>query len=92
MEEKHRFVSLAGTGKFTVTELCTEFKVSRKTGHKWLRRYQAEGSGGLRDRSRRPHGCAQQTAEPIEQLILQERRRHGRLSRDSRPEEQKLVA
>jgi transposase-like protein len=41
MEEKHRFVSLADTGKFSVTELCTEFKVSRKTGHKWLRRYQA---------------------------------------------------
>ena len=76
MEEKHRFVSLAGTGQFTVTELCTEFKVSRKTGHKWLRRYQAEGSGGLRDRSRRPHGCAHQTAGQIERLILRERRRH----------------
>ena len=30
MEEKHRFVSLADTGKFSVTELCTEFKVSRR--------------------------------------------------------------
>jgi transposase-like protein len=40
MKEKQRFVCLAGTGKFTVTELCADFKVSRKTGHKWLRRYQ----------------------------------------------------
>jgi len=29
MEEKHRFVSLATTGKFTLTELCPYFKVSR---------------------------------------------------------------
>ncbi|MCX6953090.1 MAG: helix-turn-helix domain-containing protein [Verrucomicrobia bacterium] len=76
MEEKQRFVSLAGTGKFTVTELCAEFKVSRKTGHKWLRRYRAEGAAGLRERSRRPRGCAHQTAAQIERWILQERRRH----------------
>ncbi|MFI5337292.1 MAG: helix-turn-helix domain-containing protein, partial [Opitutales bacterium] len=78
MEEKQRFVSLAGTGQFTVTELCAQFKVSRKTGHKWLRRYRAAGASGLRDRSRRPHGCVHQTAEEIEQLILRERRRHRR--------------
>jgi len=83
MEEKHRFVSLAATGKFSVTELCTEFKVSRKTGHKWLHRYQAEGTAGLRDRSRRPHGCAHHTAEPIERLIVQERRRHRTWGRRS---------
>ena len=56
-----RFFSLADTGKFSVTELWTEFKVSRKAGDKWLRRYQAEGTIGLRDRSRRPHGCAHHT-------------------------------
>ncbi len=28
----------------------------RKTGHKWLGRYRLEGSGGLLDRSRAPHG------------------------------------
>jgi transposase InsO family protein len=76
MEEKHRFVSLATTGKFTLTELCADFKVSRKTGHKWLRRYQAEGTPGLRDRSRRPQRSPEQTVAQIEQLILRERRLH----------------
>lgn len=76
MEEKHRFVSLASSGRFTLTELCADFKVSRKTGHKWLRRYQAEGTPGLRERSRRPRGSPEQTLARIEQLILQERRRH----------------
>lgn len=39
MEQQHRLVSLAGTSKFTVTELCADFQISRKTAYKWLRRY-----------------------------------------------------
>jgi transposase len=76
MEQKHRFVSLAGTGKFTVTELCSDFHVSRKSAYKWLKRYRKEGAAGLRDRSRRPHGCSHQTAEKVQRLILRLRRRH----------------
>lgn len=76
MEEKHRFISLATTGKFTLTELCSDFKISRKTGHKWLRRFQAEGRLGLQDRSRRPQHSPKQTVARIEQLILRERRLH----------------
>jgi len=45
MEEINRFVSLAASGRFTVTELCADFHVSRKTGYKWLRRYEAEADG-----------------------------------------------
>lgn len=76
MEAKLKFSSLAATGRFTVTELCKDFGVSRKTGYKWLRRYAAEGAAGLHERSRRPHGCAHHTAEKIERLVLRERRRH----------------
>ncbi len=75
MEEKHRFISLAGSGRFTLTELCTDFKVSRKTGHKWWRRYQTDGVRGLQERSRRPWHCPHHTSEQIEELILRERRR-----------------
>ena len=76
MEEIIRFVLLAQTDRFTVTELCADFHVSRKTGHKWVVRYRKEGTAGLRERSRRPHGCAHQTALRIERLILRERRLH----------------
>ena len=75
MEEKHRFVSLAGSGRFTLTELCRDFKVSRKTGHKWWGRYRAEGVRGLQEHSRRPRHCPHHTSEQIEGLILRERRR-----------------
>ena len=73
MEKKLQFVSLAATGRSTFTELCAEFHVSRKTGYKWRERYRREGAAGLRERSRRPHGCSHHTVARIEQLILRER-------------------
>ncbi len=39
MEEKQRFVNLMESGHFAVSELCEEFGVSRKSGHKWLAEY-----------------------------------------------------
>lgn len=62
MEQKQRLVSLVGTGKFTVTELCADFHISRKTAYKWLRRYREAGTDGLHDHSRRPHGCTHQSS------------------------------
>jgi hypothetical protein len=39
VEQKQQFVSLAGSGHFTVTELCGQFWISRKTGYKFLARH-----------------------------------------------------
>lgn len=39
MGEIIRFVSLAATGRFTMTELGADFHVNRKTTYKWLHRY-----------------------------------------------------
>jgi len=36
MEEIIRFVMLAQTDRFTITELCEQFGISRKTGCKHL--------------------------------------------------------
>ena len=36
MDEKLRFIHLAKSGRFTMTELCYDFSISRKTGHKYL--------------------------------------------------------
>ena len=43
MEQKQQFVSMAGSGHFTVTELCVQFGISRKTGHKWHARHAGGG-------------------------------------------------
>jgi putative transposase len=41
-------------GDKPMTELCLEYGVSRKTGYKWLGRYNEGGPGALEDRSRAP--------------------------------------
>lgn len=76
MSEKDRFVILAKTGRFTISELCKDFGISRKTGHKYLQRYKAEGRPGLQERSRRPKNFPNATVEIVENLILKERIKH----------------
>jgi len=76
MEQKQQFVSLAGSGHYTVTELCLEFGISRKTGHKWLRRHEEDGMAGLEDRSRAPKSVKGRTSDDVERLIVAERRLH----------------
>ena len=76
MEEKQRFVNLAHSGRFTVTELCAEFGISRKTGHKWLARHAEAGMKGLEERSRAPHGVTGRTPDGIERLIVGGKRLH----------------
>jgi transposase len=76
MEEINRFAVLAKGGPFTITDLCEQFGISRKTGYKHLERYAAEGVRGLQPRSHRPHQFPQITDEAVEALILTERRLH----------------
>lgn len=75
-EEKLRFVNLAQSDRYTVSELCEEFGISRKTGHKWLARHSEEGEKGLEERSRAPKSVAQRTGGDVERLIVAERRLH----------------
>jgi transposase len=65
---------LAQSDRFTVTELCEQYGISRKTGYKHLERYAANGLKGLAERSHRPHHFAQLTDEVVEALIVEERR------------------
>ncbi|MBK8475484.1 MAG: helix-turn-helix domain-containing protein [Opitutaceae bacterium] len=76
MEEIIRFVMLANSDRFTLTELCEQFGVSRKTAYKHLARYEADGLKGLQVRSHRPLRSPQRTDADVEALILAERRRH----------------
>jgi transposase InsO family protein len=75
MEQKQRFVLLAESGHFTISELCEQFEISRKSGHKWIKRYQADGLKGLEDRSRAPRSSPARTGVKIERLIVGARRR-----------------
>lgn len=54
MEQRARFVLEAQQGRFTMTELCDRYGVSRKTGYKWIERYAGHGIAGCDDRHRAP--------------------------------------
>lgn len=54
LELRRQFISRWQLGDESISELCEEFGVSRKTGHKWLKRFKQGGSEGLRDQHRRP--------------------------------------
>lgn len=78
MEQRLDFVREYDTGLFTMTELATQYRISRKTGYKWLERYRAEGVDGLRDHSRRPQASPHATEPELVQRLLTWRRRHPR--------------
>ncbi len=49
------FVLIAREPYVSMSEVCRQFGISRKTGYKWLGRYKSEGLSGLLNRSCRPH-------------------------------------
>lgn len=50
VSERLRFISLVENSNDSFSEVCREFGISRKTGYKWLRRYDEEGPAALEDR------------------------------------------
>jgi transposase len=58
---------------WTVTMAAEAQGCSAATGYKWLRRFRAEGHGGLQDRSSRPHRSPTRLSHAREQAILQRR-------------------
>ena len=73
-----RFISEYLSGLFTMTDLTAQYGISRKTGYKWLERYQAAGPGALADRSRRPHAHPAATDTKVVDALLAVRQRHPR--------------
>ena len=68
MQEREKFVADVENRIDTVTALCNQYGISRKTGYKWIKRA-AEGQR-LCDQSRCPHQQPSKTARETEALIL----------------------
>ena len=71
---REEFVRYALLSDSNISELCRRFSISRKTGYKWLSRYQSEGNEGLCDRSKRPHHSPTRSNENIESLVIATRK------------------
>ena len=54
MEQKIEFICEWRTGKYTITELCKSFELSRPTAYKLILRFKNQGYEGLREHSISP--------------------------------------
>jgi putative transposase len=70
-EQRQKFIQEVLIGGKTITDLCKEFQISRKTGYKWIRRHEEHGVEGLKDQIRRPHFQAGETNAVLVQKILE---------------------
>lgn len=74
MNERLSFIASWLEDEVSMSELCRRYGVSRKTGYKWVDRYQAAGLAGLQERSRAPLRHAQQIAPAMIAAALAARR------------------
>ena len=68
VEELRKEFVLASQNNANFSALCREFGITRKTGYKWVERYN-EGIS-LSDKSRKPFNIANKTPDEIELLII----------------------
>ncbi len=68
--EQERFIMAYQEGREDFSALCRGFGISRKTGYKRLKRYQAWGFEGLGDLSRAPHSHPGEIAMEVEELVV----------------------
>ncbi len=61
-----------------VAHVAKAMGVSRQCAHRWLARYDTEGSAGLWDRSSRPHHSPTRTSPEVEAEVLAARAEHRR--------------
>jgi transposase len=76
MTERLSFIDLYHTRLWSMTELCTRFGISRKTGYKWLGRYSQEGLSGLREKRRVPRHCPHRIAPEVAAMLWEAKRLH----------------
>lgn len=70
VDERKVFVERYRDGE-SMTALCREAGISRKTGYKFVERYERLGEAGLLDSSRRPRRVAKQTPEAVVDRIVE---------------------
>lgn len=75
IEARQQFIAerLAGKSSESMAALCRRHRISRECGHKWWRRFQAEGRQGLQVRPRWPQSAQKLRERWAERLKLVQR-------------------
>jgi len=77
LDQRRRFVDDVRTGRWSMSDLCARYGISRPTGYLWRARYEAAGVAGLEPRSSTPQTCPHQTPAAIEAAVVAARRKYG---------------
>jgi transposase InsO family protein len=64
------------TGKYSITELCRAFEISRPTAYRLIDRFEKLGFEGLKEQSRSPQKHPNSTPEKIVESILELKTKH----------------
>lgn len=76
MDLRVKFVAEYLEGHHSLSSLCAAFEISRKTGYKWLNRYEIYGAEGLADFSTAPINSPQKLTEQMKQVLIEARQKH----------------
>ena len=72
---RKEFVFLAKSTE-NITRVCKNFGISRKTGYKWLQRFENNGDRALENLSRRPVNSPARISLSMEEAIIKVRKEH----------------
>ena len=78
MNLRMRFVTDWQRDCWTMTELCADYQISRKTGYKWVDRFEMAGAPGLQDQPRRPAHSPAATDPALVETLVALRGQHPR--------------
>ena len=78
MEQKIEFICEWKTGKYTVTELCKQFNISRTAAYKLIKKFETLGYDGLRELSTAPSNHPNATDQKVVDGILKLKEKYPR--------------
>src|ERR1700675_4167204 len=78
MNERVKFIARYLQNEEPLAVLCEDAGISRKTGYKWVERYEGSGVVALVDRSRAPLSHPHAVPEAVVETLVAMRRRHPR--------------
>jgi transposase InsO family protein len=78
MEQKIEFICEWQSDKYTITELCKAFKISRPTAYRLINRFEKFGIEGLIEQSKAPRNHPNRTKKEVEEKILCLKEKHSK--------------
>jgi transposase InsO family protein len=75
LDSRISFINAWREGDLTMSELCARHEISRRTGHKWVHRYESDGLSGLFDLSSARHTYPQTLSDETRVALLKLRER-----------------